>query len=539
MITFALDELKIEKQDEDTSNVETSNSVVKVSVEVIIAVSVTALVCLCIFCVCWNCRTRTPPPPLENVDHDSEELISLRRRVDRVGYRMSNIHKSDSDGRSDSDCSEDTRFLKDSAKYIEGELSDFVEEGYKKEFSYASPRKSHSRRHASSASRKQSGYRSMSKPSPSSWKSSYSINEHSSGLRAGRSRNRSELEHMHWEDSICSREEEMNDDLLIDGPLEVVDMSNLDHMDYLATGSFSTVNKMEWKREGCPPIIVAVKLIENEKIFRDELKLANIPHHKNVVKFLGRIRCRRIGKFGIVMPFYENGNLRDLLKKKTSRRHGIQPKHKRVFMIDIAKGLAHLHKHKIIHRDIGTRNILITKELRALISDFGFSRTLLNREIQQQTNASVGSMKWMAPEALKGKYSEKSDVYSFGMTCYEILEQRPPFYHLSGPIAYKRILKGDRPRFFYRSDIRAIFPGVLEIVESCWAQSWSDRPTMHQVANMLSKIELSSIYQSFRCSSIVSTSSDSRYIPFARSSVERAPPAYHNQDEDECRSLSD
>jgi len=499
MIALALDKAQEVSDDESKTN----TSVVTLSLEVIIAICVTAVICTCIFCIYLNCHTRAPPAPPPDHDCDSEELLSLRHR-DRVSYRMSKIRQDQEVERWDTDSlSEDTKFLIESTKFFQKE--DFKNEDKENEMHFdRTPRRSHPRcLFRSSMSRKHSRNRSWSKSSPRSWKSMNAANEPSRS-RAVRSRHRSILEGMsEVEDLNRSREEEISDDYRLgDGPLELVDKSHLDFVSNIATGSFGTVDKMEWKREGCTSIIVAVKRIYDEKIFRDELKLANIPPHKNVVQFLGHIHCSRCDPFGIVMHFYEMGNLKDLLNKKPSREHEIEPKDKRVFMIDIAKGINHLHDHKIIHRDIATRNILVTKGLRAVVSDFGFSRTLLHKGIQQETCSKAGPNKWKAPEAIEGKYNEKSDVYSFGMTCYEILEHRPPFKDLPGDIAIERIVRGDRPRFYQKSDIRAIFPGVLEVIKKCWAHRSSDRPYMDEVLNMLKKVEVSSIYQPFRGSGV-------------------------------------
>merc|ERR1712079_965070 len=107
---------------------------------------------------------------------------------------------------------------------------------------------------------------------------------------------------------------------------------------------------MIWKREGKKERIVAVKWMNSEKMFCDEAQLANIPPHPRVVQFLGRIQERNPKKrFGILMPFYQRGNLKDLLYGK--RREGgdqhLPAETKKKFMLDIAKGLAHLHKYNI------------------------------------------------------------------------------------------------------------------------------------------------------------------------------------------------
>merc|ERR1719510_1345760 len=106
-----------------------------------------------------------------------------------------------------------------------------------------------------------------------------------------------------------------------------------------------------------------------------------------------------------------------------------------------------------------------------------------------------GPVKWMAPEALAGRYSAKSDVYSFGMTCYEILEQMEPFYNVSTKTAYQCILHEDRPVFQRRSDTNHQLPGAQELIRACWAQDPAARPTIQSCVPKLERIRASHIYQ--------------------------------------------
>jgi serine/threonine protein kinase len=92
----------------------------------------------------------------------------------------------------------------------------------------------------------------------------------------------------------------------------------------------------------------------------------------------------------------------------------------------IASGMYHLHQHNIVHRDLAARNILIGSDCHLKISDFGMSRILMQSQ-EGKTNANIGPVCWMAPEAIAYKnYSKSSDVWSFGIVVYEIVSQKEP-----------------------------------------------------------------------------------------------------------------
>ena len=77
-------------------------------------------------------------------------------------------------------------------------------------------------------------------------------------------------------------------------------------------------------------------------------------------------------------------------------------------MRDIAAGVAHLHRENVIHRDLAARNILLSDRMTAVVSDFGFARTLQSDTDVGATATTLGPLKHMAPEALLDRlYSQK------------------------------------------------------------------------------------------------------------------------------------
>lgn len=93
--------------------------------------------------------------------------------------------------------------------------------------------------------------------------------------------------------------------------------------------------------------------------------------------------------------------------------------------IQIAQGIEEAHKNHIIHRDIKPQNIIISKEGKVKVTDFGIAKAATSNTI---TSNAMGSVHYISPEQARGGYSdEKSDIYSLGVTIYEMLLGKVPF----------------------------------------------------------------------------------------------------------------
>ena len=93
--------------------------------------------------------------------------------------------------------------------------------------------------------------------------------------------------------------------------------------------------------------------------------------------------------------------------------------------IQIAQGIDEAHKNHIIHRDIKPQNIIISREGKVKVTDFGIAKAATSNTI---TSNAMGSVHYISPEQARGGYSdEKSDIYSLGVTLYEMLAGHVPF----------------------------------------------------------------------------------------------------------------
>lgn len=87
----------------------------------------------------------------------------------------------------------------------------------------------------------------------------------------------------------------------------------------------------------------------------------------------------------------------------------------------LATGLAYIHQHGVVHRDIKPENIILENDERPILVDFGLSRSGHGAESLTESGRVLGTLIYMAPEALHGNYSPSSDLYSLGATLYYLL----------------------------------------------------------------------------------------------------------------------
>lgn len=107
------------------------------------------------------------------------------------------------------------------------------------------------------------------------------------------------------------------------------------------------------------------------------------------------------------------------------------------------QGLAYLHSHALIHRDIKAGNILLTEPGQVKLADFG------SASMASPANSFVGTPYWMAPEVIlamdEGQYDGKVDIWSLGITCIEMAERKPPLFNMNAMSALYHIAQNDSP----------------------------------------------------------------------------------------------
>jgi serine/threonine-protein kinase len=127
------------------------------------------------------------------------------------------------------------------------------------------------------------------------------------------------------------------------------------------------------------------------------------------------------GLYYIVMELVEGITLKRFIEK----RKKLDVKEAVGIAIQIAMGMEAAHTHHIIHRDIKPQNIIISREGKVKVADFGIAKAATSNTISQNA---IGSVHYLSPEQARGGYSdERSDIYSLGVTLYEMLTGQVPF----------------------------------------------------------------------------------------------------------------
>ena len=226
-------------------------------------------------------------------------------------------------------------------------------------------------------------------------------------------------------------------------------------LEKVGTGGMSDVYKAKDHRLNR---MVAVKVLKQEfsenatfvSKFRVEAQAAAGLMHPNIVNVydVGEEK----GAYYIIMELVNGITLKRYIEKKER----LVPREAVTVAIQVSMGLAAAHRNHIIHRDIKPQNIIISKEGKVKVTDFGIAKASTSNTI---TSNVMGSVHYTSPEQARGGYSdEKSDIYSLGITMYEMLTGRVPFdgetnvavalMHIQGKMTPPRELEPSIPKSF-------------------------------------------------------------------------------------------
>ncbi|KAG5016198.1 hypothetical protein JHK85_022334 [Glycine max] len=240
---------------------------------------------------------------------------------------------------------------------------------------------------------------------------------------------------------------------------------------------------------------VAVKMLSHStqgvRQFQTEANILTRVHHRCFTPLIGY--CNEGTRTALIYEYMTNGDLAEKLSGQSQTFLGWEQRFQ--IALDSAIGLEYLHygcKPPIIHRDVKTRNILLDKNLRAKISDFGLSRIFSDDGDTHVSTAIAGTPGYLDPEYnITNRLNEKSDVYSFGIVLLEIITGRTVILKtqvrthiikwVSSMLADDGEIDGvvdTRLQGEYDSEAAR---KVIDVAMACVAPSSVNRPTMNQV----------------------------------------------------------
>uniref|UniRef100_A0A7M4G0H8 non-specific serine/threonine protein kinase n=1 Tax=Crocodylus porosus TaxID=8502 RepID=A0A7M4G0H8_CROPO len=223
-------------------------------------------------------------------------------------------------------------------------------------------------------------------------------------------------------------------------------------------------------------------------LFEEEIKLEinmlkKYSHHRNIATYYGAfIKKSPPGhddQLWLVMEFCGAGSITDLVKN--TKGNTLKEDWIAYISREILRGLAHLHAHHVIHRDIKGQNVLLTENAEVKLVDFGVSAQL-DRTVGRR-NTFIGTPYWMAPEVIAcdenpdATYDYRSDLWSCGITAIEMAEGAPPLCDMHPMRALFLIPRNPPPRLKSKKWSKKFF----SFIEGCLVKNYMQRPSTEQL----------------------------------------------------------
>ncbi|KAK7799319.1 hypothetical protein U0070_008042 [Myodes glareolus] len=219
---------------------------------------------------------------------------------------------------------------------------------------------------------------------------------------------------------------------------------------------------------------------DEEEDLRTELNLLRkYSFHRNIVSFYGAFfKLSPPGhrhQLWMVMELCAAGSVTDVVRM--TRNQSLKEDWIAYICREILQGLAHLHAHRVIHRDIKGQNVLLTHNAEVKLVDFGVSAQV--SRTNGRRNSFIGTPYWMAPEVIhcdedpRCSYDYRSDVWSVGITAIEMAEGAPPLCNLQPLEALFVILRESAPTVKSSGWSRKFH----NFMEKCMIKNFLFRPT--------------------------------------------------------------
>lgn len=182
---------------------------------------------------------------------------------------------------------------------------------------------------------------------------------------------------------------------------------------------------------------------ESKKEAYKEAKILEKLDHSNIIRFIEVFRSNKpYPTLNIVMEYADGEDLNKLIKAQQKENKFFSEDKILDWFCQICLAVKHMHDKRILHRDLKSGNIFLTKSGMVKIGDFGISKTL--NSTLDKAKTLIGTPYYFSPEIIMNKpYSLKSDVWSLGVLLYEMILLKMPFDAKSIPMLTLKIIKAE------------------------------------------------------------------------------------------------
>ncbi|KAM8758706.1 serine/threonine-protein kinase Nek4 isoform 1-T1 [Rhynchonycteris naso] len=248
------------------------------------------------------------------------------------------------------------------------------------------------------------------------------------------------------------------------------------YLQVVGRGSYGEVTLVRHRREGRQYVIKKLNLqnasSQERRAAEQEAQLLSQLKHPNIVTYKESWEGGD-GLLYIVMGFCEGG---DLYRKLKEQKGQLLPESQVVeWFVQIAMALQYLHEKHILHRDLKTQNVFLTRTNIIKVGDLGIARVLENH--CDMASTLIGTPYYMSPELFSNKpYNYKSDVWALGCCAYEMATLKHAFNAKDMNSLVYRIIEGKLPPI-----PKAYSPELAELIRTMLSKRPEERPSVRSI----------------------------------------------------------
>ena len=244
--------------------------------------------------------------------------------------------------------------------------------------------------------------------------------------------------------------------------------NNYSLLSLIGKGSFGSVylvkNKTTHEQFACKKMKICLRRMYDKQSILNELKLLACHKSQYIIKLIDAYVTSN--HIHLITEYAERGDLAKMIKRLRSKNRYLIEDTVKKYLFQICLGIQYLHNNNVIHRDIKTANIFLTKDNDIKLGDVGIVKILKSTNNYAYTN--IGTPYYMSPELYKNRrYNSKTDIWSIGVVLYELMTFKLPYNseNLAG-LKYKISNKGwfmdNKYKNRYSKDLLNLLENILQ-----------------------------------------------------------------------------